>query len=160
MRMLSDMASDELASLSDQDFQEVLQTEARSHADLAVQTYVDVAQSGEDENARVKAADRLLAVGGFQERNLGSGLPSGVSEEVFKLALVGFAQLAGIAKSAGSVNSILRDVAPARSDPRSAEVARLTREPVPEPSPEPEDFRLFQGERYEIVDRTGDRPDA
>jgi hypothetical protein len=155
MRSLSDLEPEEIASLADEDFQEIVQSEARSHADLAIDTYVEVAERSDDDAARVKAADRILAIGGFQEKQSKTALPLGVSEEVFKIALAGLGHLAGIAQSSSSVNAILRNVTPAKTDPRPF-VELKDDSPMNRQLPTDDNdaiVNVIAGERYEIIER-------
>lgn len=157
MDFLSDLDPEVIALLSDSDFEEGVKREARSLAGDALNTYREVALEGEDEKARVLAADRLLSLGGIDDSSQ-SSLPSGVSEEVFKIALAGLVSLGKIAQSSPSSPLILRDVTPARSDPRFAETSELS---LPAPTPPvienppslPKEHSLVAKERYEIRDR-------
>jgi len=154
MDFLSDLDEEQVAALSDDDFQEAVQTEARSHAGDALRAYVEVATESDDDQARVKAADRLIAIGGFQEKAQKAALPSGVSEEVFRLAIAGLGQLAGIARSSASVDAILRNVTPAKVDPRpqvTVTIPALTDDsPLNRMEDNDEVVELFAKERYEI----------
>jgi hypothetical protein len=159
MKGLCDYEPEELASLSDLDFQETVQAEARSRVNDAFNTYDEVMSSSEDDAARVKAADKILSLAGFSEKQ-SSTLLSGVSEEVFKLALAGLGQLAGIAQNSSSASSILRNVTPAAVDPRPLALesldddSPLNRNPKVELENDNDAItNILSGERYEIINR-------
>lgn len=155
MRLLSELSDGECAALADPEFQEVVQDNARELVSDAFDTYSDVMHSSDDDQARVKAADKILALAGYQEKQTQSLLPSGVSEEVFKIALAGLGQLAGIARSSASTSAILRDVTPAKSDPRpqlavAADDSPLNRKSAKESADNDAIPAIISKERYEI----------
>jgi hypothetical protein len=160
VRSLSDFEPEELAALADADFRETVVSEARSQIADAFDTYHEVMTSSDDDQARVKAADRIVALSGFEEKQ--TALPSGVSEEVFKLALAGLGQLAGIARASAPTDAIFRNVTPAATDPRLLpSIQAKDDSPMnvrAEASLAAEDDNaeiamLFGKERYEIIDR-------
>jgi hypothetical protein len=156
VRLLSDMEPDELALLADADFHESIQGEARSRASDAFDTITSVMESSDDDMARLKAADKVLALAGIEEKR--EALPSSVSEEVFRIALAGLGKLAGIASASGFQSMILRDVSPAKADPRPLLESGLDDSPLnARPKPPIEDneeiANLIAGERYEIFER-------
>jgi hypothetical protein len=157
MNVLSDMDVEELALLADQDFREQVQVEARTLSGEAFDTYRDVMSSSSDDQARVKAADRILSLAGIEEKQ--NILPSGVSEEVFKLALAGLGQLAGIAKLPNASTSILKNVTPAKNDPRLIPQLEMPKDdsPMNTKSIAIDDndaiLNVIAGERYEIYER-------
>lgn len=158
MDFLSELEPEIIAQLSNEDFEDKVRSEAKSLAGEAIDTYRDVMNNGEDDKARVLAADRVLSISGIDSEN--KSLPLGVSEEVFKIAIAGFAQLASIARNSSSSNQILRDVSPAKSDPRKSEVSLLesssqesSLEQIPLKESNEEIVNVIAKERYEIVDR-------
>ena len=162
MKLLSDLEDEELVALADADFQESVQSEARTLVPDALNTYATVMNSSDDDNARVKAADKIISLAGFQEKQ-NATLPSGVSEEVFKLALAGLGQLAGIAASSHATDAILRNVTPAKTDPRmlvDIETKHAVDDSPLNTSPKNSDnndndeiVNLISKERYEIINR-------
>jgi hypothetical protein len=159
MRMLSDLEPEELALLADSDFRESVQVEARSLAADAFDTYTEVMHSSDDDQARLKAADKILSLAGIEEKQ--TALPLGVSEEVFKIALAGLGQLAGIARASSESSAILRNVTPAKSDPRAATLIEESKDDSPmsrKPITENDNdaiINAISGERYEIIERKG-----
>ena len=152
---LSELSEEQLLSIADNDFQETIQSEAKSLSQQAMNTYQEVMLSSDDDKARVQAADKILSLAGFQEKQ-SSSLPSGVSEEVFKLALAGLGQLAGIAQSSG-MPQILRNVTPEKTDPRpmfetSIDNSPMNRKTLIENEDSSEDNHIIK-ERYEIIER-------
>jgi hypothetical protein len=155
MDMLSDLDADQIAELSDETFRESVQVEARTYMGDVLDTYHDVMTSSEDDVARVKAAKEISLLAGIQEDR--QALPSGVSEEVFKLALAGLGQLAGIARTSSVSQQILRNVTPARADPRpmlepAQDDSPMSRRPQPVDDNEAI-VNLVAAERYEITQR-------
>ena len=165
VKSLSDFEPEELASLADSDFQESIQSEARSLSANAFDVYSEVMASSDDDVARIKAADKIIAMAGFQERQQ-SSLPIGVSEEVFKLALAGLGQLAGIAKGSAVAPQFLRNVTPAKSDPRLNPMVLSKPQVDDSPMNQNRDSSLNDNdaivdavarERYEIINRQENR---
>ena len=148
MRLLEDLEDDEVIFLADADFHEVIQNEARNMVSEAIDAYREVATSSDDDNARVKAADRIIALAGFEEK--GKELPSGISPEVFAQALAGLGVLAGIAQSSSAQSAILRNVSPAKSDPRPQFAIPIDDSPMNRKVENPDQVL---GERYEIIER-------
>jgi hypothetical protein len=155
--MLSEMEPEELALLADSDFRESVQCEARSLAADAFNTYEEVMSTSDDDAARIAAADRIMKLsGGMEEKAM---LPNGVSEEVFKLAIAGLGQLAGIARSSSESSAILRNVTPAANDPRHPSILQaqliddspMNRRLKSEDSND-EIANIIAGERYEIIE--------
>ena len=156
MKHFSDLEDNEISLLADSDFQDTIQGEARELVESAFDTYRDVMSSSDDDVARVKAADKIISLAGYQEKQQ-SALPSGVSEEVFKLALTGLGQLAGIARSSSNAESILRNVSPAKTDPRPV-LPEMLRDDSPmnkaQLVPDNESIAsVIAKERYEIFER-------
>ena len=115
MNPLERLDPEELVALSDVDFQETIKLKAKALAATAMDTIEDVMSSSDDGQARLAAATKTLDLAGA--RDASRSLPMGVSDEVFRIALAGFAQLASIAHDSNAA-PLLRDVSPARSDPR------------------------------------------
>ena len=156
--MLSDLSDDEVAELCDEDYQETIQSEARTRVDQAFSVYDEIMVGSDDDQARAKVADKILALSGFKEKQQQSQLPSSISEEVFKIALAGLGQLAGIAQASNGVNAILRNVTPARSDPRpqlpEIDTSPMNRKPTRDEADDNDDIiNAIGGERYEIFER-------
>lgn len=157
MRSLADLDEAELVALADGDFQESVQSEARKLVPDAITTYEDVMLFSDDDQARIKAADKVLAIAGYQEKQATS-LPSGITPETFALALMGLGQLAGIAQSSALAPQILKNVTPARTDPRIAlpdPMTKAAQSSVLDRSESDNDqiISILQGERFEIRDR-------
>lgn len=155
MDFLSELDVEDIVALSDESFRESVQDEARSLAGEAFDVYREVMSSSDDDVARLKAADKILSLSGIEEKQ--TALPSGVSEEVFKLALAGLGQLAGIARTSPEAAAILRNVTPAKSDPRpmlevEVDDSPMNRREAYKPSND-EVVNLIAGERYEIIER-------
>lgn len=149
MESLSDLSSDQLSQLSNEDFESLVRSSARSLSSDALSTYEDVMNSSEDDKARVLAADRVLSLSGVDSNS--QALPSGVSEEVFKIALSGLLSLAQIAQSSSSSPFSLKNVTPAASDPKKYLVKALPDIPKLETAQEVQEEK--QGdfhERFEI----------
>jgi hypothetical protein len=106
----------ELVALSDIDFQDTVRKHARAKVADAFLTIEDVMDSSDDDQARLIAAGKILNIAKVDDERQ-KVLPLGVSEEVMKIALAGFAQLASIARDT-TTTAVLRDVTPARADPR------------------------------------------
>jgi len=153
VKRLDEYEIEELAELADSDFQGTVQSEARTLVPDAFDTYREVMASSPDDQARLKAADKVISLAGFEEKQ--SALNSSISEEVFKMALAGLGQLAGIARVSSNVEAILRNVTPAASDPRA--VVALPSPSVDDsplnrklPDENEEVATILQKERYEI----------
>lgn len=116
MTALSELADEELLALSDLEFREQVQNEARLLAPQALETYQEVMTGAEDDRARVAAADKILLLAGVSDRQ--NALPVGVTAEVFASALAGLGKIVGIANVSDASASILRNVTPAKADPR------------------------------------------
>jgi hypothetical protein len=154
MPKLSDLSDEELASFADQDFRDSVKEEARDFASDAFDVYTDVMNTSDDDQARLTAANRVLELAGVKEEK--SALSSfGVSEEVFKIALAGMCQLAGIARDSSSQSAILRNVSPAKSDPRLIPALETKDDSPMSRSPRTENndavINAISGERYEII---------
>lgn len=115
MNPLDRLDPEELVALSDADFQESIKQRAKALAASAMDTIEDVMVSSDDDQARLIAANKTLDLAGA--RDDARALPFGISDEVFRIALAGFGQLAAIAGTSHS-GMILRDVTPAKTDPR------------------------------------------
>ena len=107
----------ELASLSDKDFQEKVRHHARGRISRVLTTIEDVMDNSDDDQARLIAATKYLKIAKAEEEEKSSFLPPGVSEEVFKIALAGIAQLASIARDTTATAKLI-NITPARTDPR------------------------------------------
>jgi hypothetical protein len=116
MNPLEGLDAAELISLSDGSFQERVKTRARALTAKAMTTIEDVMDSSDDDQARLMAAGKILNVAKVEQEDL-KAIPLGISEEVMKIALAGFAQLASIARDT-TTSAVLRDVTLAKSDPR------------------------------------------
>jgi hypothetical protein len=159
MDFLSELDADDIAQLSNEDFRDEVQREARSLAGDALDTYREVMNGSDDDRARIAAADKVLALAGIEEKQ--AALPDGISADVFKLALAGLGQLAGIAKTSPAATAILRNVTPAHNDPRpQIEIsAPIDDSPMNRRVAAPHDdnesiVNFIAGERYEIVERS------
>lgn len=115
MNPLERLSAEELVKLSDENFQDVIRQEARALSAQAMDTYEEVMASSDDDQARLMAADRVLKLSDAHDEKL--ALPSGLTEEVFKIALAGLGSLAKIAR-ASTNELVLKDVSPAKTDPR------------------------------------------
>jgi hypothetical protein len=157
MRLITNLTNDQILMLSDKDFQDSVEDEARTSVPEAFTTYRDVMSSSDDDKARIMAADKIMSLAGIEEKE-DSKLSSGISEEVFKLALAGLSQLAGVVKSASASPEVLRNVSPAKTDPRPSFTSPLE---LTSDSPldrmnnqsDTESERNPYGERYEIRNR-------
>jgi hypothetical protein len=116
MNPLDRLSPEELASLSDGEFQSTVQSHARAKVHKAFSTIEDVMNESDDDQARLIAAGKILKIAKVEDEER-SIAPSAVSEEVLKIALAGLMQAALLARDTGP-SSILRDVSPARTDPR------------------------------------------
>jgi hypothetical protein len=74
--------------------------------------------NSDDDQARLMAAGKVLNVAKVEQEDL-KALPTGVSPEVFQIALAGLAKLASLAADT-TITARLRDVTPAKADPRPA----------------------------------------
>jgi len=117
MNPLEGLDPEELVKLSDVDFQERVRKHARAKTSDAMQVINEVMHESDDDQARLIAAAKMLKIAKAEEEEKTGVLPFGVSEEVFRIALTGLAQLASIA-STNKPPEVLRDVTPARADPR------------------------------------------
>jgi len=137
----------ELISLSDPDFRAKVKARGRALVQKAMRTYEEVMDDDDDPGARVLAADRIMKFAEAEDTS--KSLPTGISEEIFKVALLGLGSLAKIA-GATTDTERLRDVTPARADPRLTFIpddSPLNRPPVLPPrvlvengSPEPKEI--------------------
>jgi hypothetical protein len=159
MRALSELEDEELASLSESDFSATLQAEARLSVPEALETISSVMSDSEDDNAKLKAADKILSLAGVKEKPQAM-LPNGLTPELFAIALAGLGQLAGIANTSHVSDSILINVTPAKTDPRlipHIEVLEQLSSTVEHSSLEEDDnslvVEMFAKERYEIKER-------
>lgn len=158
MDFLSELDADVIAQLSNEDFEDHVVFEAKSLAGEAFDTYREVMTSSEDDRARIAAADKVLSLAGVNDNR--SSLPSGVSEEVFKIALSGLCQLASIAKASPKSSEVLRNVTPSRSSYQDQDSLPKISAPINAPGhlsqPEPinETMTFVSKERYEINDRS------
>jgi hypothetical protein len=118
MNPLDSLDPSELVSLSDSDFQETVKKHARAKVSEAFTTIEDVMASSDDDQARLVAASKILAIAKVDQED-SRVLPSSISEEVFRIALAGLGQIAKLASST-TETSVLKNVTPARSDPRLA----------------------------------------
>ena len=116
MNPLEDLKPEELIELSDQDFQEVVRKHAKGKTAEAMRTIQEVMTDSDDDQARLLAANKMLKLAKAEEEET-SALPFGISEEVFLAALSGLGKLASIAQK-NQPSSILRNVTPAKADPR------------------------------------------
>lgn len=116
MNPLESLNPEELISLTDRDFQDSVKLRARALTGEAIEVIHEVMHESDDDQARLLAAGKILNVAKVEQEDL-KALPLGVSEEVMRIALSGFAQLASIARDT-TTTAKLRDVTPARSDPR------------------------------------------
>ena len=114
---LAQLDPKELISLSDSGFQETVRKHARGKTALAMQTIQEVMTESDDDQARLIAATKILKIAKAEDEQSGTALPFGITEEVLKIALAGLGKLASIA-GANLPSAVLRDVTPARSDPR------------------------------------------
>jgi len=105
----------ELTTLSDPDFRQTVKARSRFLVEKAMRTYEEVMDDDDDPGARVLAADRIMKFAEAEDTS--KSLPTGLSEEIFKVALLGLGSLAKIA-GATTESEKLRDVTPARADPR------------------------------------------
>lgn len=159
MQRLSELEPEELALLADSDYQETVQAEARELTEDAFSVYTEVMHSSDDDQARLKAADKVIALAGFKEKQQEMVLPTSISEEVFKIALAGLGQLAGIARSSPEAQAILRNVTPAKTDPRPMTIPNpIDDSPMNRRGPQDEGdndeiINIIGGERYEIIER-------
>ena len=113
---LTDLSPSALSLMSDADFQESVKTHARGKSAEAIAAIEDVMHNSDDDNARLVAASKVLHMAKVEDEK-STALPIGVSEEVMKIALAGLAQAALLASNSGS-SAVLRDVTPAKADPR------------------------------------------
>ena len=113
MNPLEKLDPEELIKLSDEDFQDTVQQKARAMVAEAMSTIEDVMTSSDDDQARLTAATKTLDLAGAREAN--KALPFGVSEEVFAIALAGLLKLPSLGTGE---TLLLRDVTPAKADPR------------------------------------------
>ena len=116
MNPLEGLDPQELLSLSDASFQEKVKTRARALTAKAISTIEDVMDSSDDDQARLLAAGKILNVAKVEQEDL-KALPTGISEEVFRIALAGLGSLARIAADA-NLSEHLLNVTPAKADPR------------------------------------------
>ena len=116
MNPLDGLNPEELISLSDVNFQVKVKTRARALTAKAMETIEDVMDSSDDDQARLIAAGKVLNIAKVEQEDL-KALPTGISEEVFRIALAGLGQLAAIAAAARPPAHLI-DVTPARADPR------------------------------------------
>jgi hypothetical protein len=106
----------DLVAMSDEDFQDAIRQKARAMSATAMETIEDVMTSSDDDNARLVGAAKTLELAGSKEPS--TTLPFGLTDEVFKIALAGLGQLVSIARE-DRKEPVLRDVTPAKADPRS-----------------------------------------
>ena len=114
---LDDLNADELVTLTDVEYQGKVRKHARKRTAEAMNTIEDVMVNSDDDQARLIAATKMLKIAKAEDEERQLLLPVGVSEEVMKIALAGFGKLANLARDTVQT-SILRDVTPAKSDPR------------------------------------------
>jgi hypothetical protein len=127
--LLSDLSEDELLALSSDEFCDSVEDAAKLLVPDALDTYADVMNQDDDHGARVKAADKILELAGARKQQI--ALPPGLSPEIFGLALAGLGQLAGIARGSTAEAQILRNVSPAKADPRLMPQELLAEKPKP-----------------------------
>ena len=116
MNPLEGLDPDELVALSDVGFQEKVKKHARAKTAEAFDVISDVMHNSDDDQARLIAAGKYLHIAKVEDEKA-MATPIGVSEEVMRIALVGLGQLVSIARDT-TVTAHLRDVTPARADPR------------------------------------------
>jgi len=122
-----------LMQMSDGDFQHKVRSTSRGLTAKALETYVDVMDNSDDDAARVTASDRIIKLSEAQQER---SLPSGLTEEVFAMALAGLGRIASLAQ-ASNPEPIFRNVTPAKADPRPFALIDDSPLSVP-PSVEPE----------------------
>jgi len=147
MNPLDSLDPEELVAMSDGDFQDTIQKKARALAAQAMDTIADVMISSDDDQARLTGAFKTLDLAGARDKS--SALPFGITDEVFRIALAGFGQLASIAACTSPIQT-LRDVTPARTDPRHPDavgslIPPKPRRPVEEEEEDPRDATLVDG---------------
>jgi|WetSurMetagenome_2_1015567.scaffolds.fasta_scaffold90514_4 hypothetical protein len=152
---LADLDDEALLALSSDEFCDTIEDEAKLLVSDALDTYTDVMRQDEDHSARVKAADKIMELAGVRKQQI--ALPQGISQEVFALAIAGLGQLAGIARDSAQSAAILKNVTPAKSDPRlvpqdflAPRVSRIA------PKTDNDNDKVIEGyshERYEIKER-------
>jgi hypothetical protein len=151
-RALADLDDDELLALSSDEFSDSIEDAAKLLVSDALYTYSEVMDQDEDHGARVKAADKILELAGARKPQL--ALPQGISQEVFALAIAGLGQLAGIARDSAQSAAILKNVTPAKSDPRFAPQELLVAKPsfsrIAPSSDNDSIVEAIAHERYEI----------
>lgn len=151
-RALCDLEDEELLALSSDEFCDSVEADAKLLVAEALETYSEVMHQDDDHGARVKAADKIMEIAGVRKQQI--ALPQGISPEIFGLALAGLGQLAGIAKSSGASEQILRNVSPAKSDPRLVPQELLTPKAssrLPPSKPDNDSItEVIAHERYEI----------
>lgn len=115
MNPLEGLDPKELTELSDPDFRKAVKLRGRALVQKAMKTYEEVMDDEDDPGARVLAADRIMKYSEAEDTS--HSLPTGISHEVFSIALAG---LAGLAKIAGATRETekLRDVSQAKADHR------------------------------------------
>ena len=130
MNPLSDLKPEEILALSDSDFQGKVKDHARTRTAKALSTIEEVMDESDDDQARLIAATKMLKIAKAEDEQL-VALPTGISEEVFRIAIAGLGKLAEIAADA-SPSSVLRNVTPASTDPRPfiADDSPLNRRPA------------------------------
>jgi len=122
-----------LMQMSDGDFQHKIRSTSRGLTAKAMATYVDVMDESDDDAARVTAADRIIKLSEAQQER---SLPSGLTEEIFAMALAGLGRIAALSQ-ASNPEPIFRNVTPAKADPRPFALIDDSPLSVP-PSVEPE----------------------
>ena len=151
-RALCDLEDEELLALSSDEFCNTVEADAKLLVSDALDTYADVMRQDDDHGARVKAADKIMEIAGVRKQQM--ALPQGLSPEIFGLALAGLGQLAGIAKASGASEQILRNVSPAKSDPRLVPqelLAPKVSSRLPPSKPDNDSItEVIAHERYEI----------
>ena len=153
---LSDLDDETLLALSTEDFALSVEEEAKLLMPNVLETYKDVMDQDDDQGARVKAAEKISELAGVKKQEL--ALPQGLSAEVFGLALAGLGQLAGIARMSGIQEQILKNVTPAKSDPRliPQELLETSKPKAPRVGPKALDNEDIIGviahERFEITE--------
>lgn len=113
---LERLNSEELVQMANADFQVSIRSRAKALSAKALDVIEDIMSTSEEDDTRLAAATKVLSLAGVSDAT--KSLPLGVSEEVFRLALSGLGQLAGIASASTHVNAIMRNVTPAATDPR------------------------------------------